>query len=209
MSDAVSPSSARRQGLIACHTCGLLSRPPVRAGRVRCPRCDGPLHTRTPRSLSRSWAFLAAAIVLYVPANLLPIMHLTSFGQTQSDTILSGVVYLLLHDMWPLALIVFIETLDTVIVYLSNTLSFLRVSAFSLNHAALAIAIFTLADMLGAFGTVITLVLGNLFILVLEGGIVMIQVMRLQYYEGFSRYFSGDGHEFAPLRLRRGPAEPS
>jgi V/A-type H+-transporting ATPase subunit I len=106
-------------------------------------------------------------------------------------------------------LIVFIETLDTVIVYLSNTLSFLRVSAFSLNHAALAIAIFTLADMLGAVGTVITLVVGNLFILVLEGGIVMIQVMRLEYYEGFSRYFSGDGHEFAPLRLRRGEADSS
>lgn len=105
------------------------------------------------------------------------------------------------------ALIVFIETLDTVIVYLSNTLSFLRVSAFSLNHAALAIAIFTLADMLGAVGTAITLVLGNLFILVLEGGIVMIQVMRLEFYEGFSRYFSGDGHEFAPLRLRRGETD--
>ncbi|WP_201066646.1 MULTISPECIES: V-type ATP synthase subunit I [Thiorhodovibrio] len=101
-------------------------------------------------------------------------------------------------------LVVAIETLDTVIVYLSNTLSFLRVSAFSLNHAALAIAIFTLADMLGTFGTILTLILGNLFILVLEGGIVMIQVMRLQYYEGFSRYFSGDGHEFAPLRLRLG-----
>ncbi len=107
------------------------------------------------------------------------------------------------------ALIVFIETLDTVIVYLSNTLSFLRVSAFSLNHAALAIAIFTLADMLGTLGTVITLILGNLFILVLEGGIVMIQVMRLEYYEGFSRYFSGDGHAFAPLRLRRGGAPTS
>jgi V/A-type H+-transporting ATPase subunit I len=101
------------------------------------------------------------------------------------------------------ALIVFIETLDTVIVYLSNTLSFLRVSAFSLNHAALAIAVFTLSDMVGVFGTVVTLLLGNLFILVLEGGIVMIQVMRLEYYEGFSRYFSGDGHEFAPIRLRR------
>lgn len=108
------------------------------------------------------------------------------------------------------ALIVVIETLDTVIVYLSNTLSFLRVSAFSLNHAALAIAIFTLADMLGTFGTMVTLVLGNLFILVLEGGIVMIQVMRLQYYEGFSRYFSGDGHEFAPLGLYgRDPARPA
>ena len=106
------------------------------------------------------------------------------------------------------ALIVFIETLDTVIVYLSNTLSFLRVSAFSLNHAALAIAIFTLSDMLGTFGTIVTLLLGNLFILVLEGGIVMIQVMRLEYYEGFSRYFSGDGHAFAPIHLARSPDEP-
>jgi paraquat-inducible protein A len=111
MSAAVSPSSARRQGLVACHTCGLLSRLPAHAGRARCPRCDARLHPRTPRSLSRSWAFLAAAIVLYVPANLLPIMHLTTFGQTQSDTILSGVVYLLLNDMWPLALIVFIASI--------------------------------------------------------------------------------------------------
>ncbi len=58
--------------------------------------------------------------------------------------------------------------------------------------------------MLGTVGTVLTLILGNLFIPVLEGGIVMIQVMRLEYYEGFSRYFSGEGHAFAPLRLRGG-----
>jgi len=102
-------------------------------------------------------------------------------------------------------LIVTIETLDTVIVYLSNTLSFLRVSAFSLNHVALSSAIFTLANLMGTTGHWITVLLGNLFILVLEGGIVMIQVMRLEYYEGFSRYFSGDGHEFAPLRLRTAP----
>ncbi|MTW20681.1 V-type ATP synthase subunit I [Allochromatium palmeri] len=101
------------------------------------------------------------------------------------------------------ALVVVIETLDTVIVYLSNTLSFLRVAAFSLNHVALALAVFTLADMMGQFGHVVTILLGNVFILVLEGGIVMIQVMRLQYYEGFSRYFSGTGHQFLPLRLRR------
>lgn len=103
-------------------------------------------------------------------------------------------------------LVVAIETLDTVIVYVSNTLSFLRVAAFSLNHVALSLAIFTLADMMGSVGHLLTLVLGNLFVLVLEGGIVMIQVMRLQYYEGFSRYFSGDGHRFHPLRLRRGGA---
>ncbi|MEY6433553.1 V-type ATPase 116kDa subunit family protein [Thioalkalicoccus limnaeus] len=100
-------------------------------------------------------------------------------------------------------LVVFIETLETVIGYASNTLSFLRVAAFSLNHVALSIAIFTLAGMMGTFGHLVTLILGNIFVIVLEGGIVMIQVMRLQYYEGFSRYFSGNGHEFAPLRLRR------
>lgn len=104
-------------------------------------------------------------------------------------------------------LVVFIETLETIIGYVSNTLSFLRVAAFSLNHVALSIAVFTLAGMMGTFGHIVTVILGNVFILVLEGGIVMIQVMRLQYYEGFSRYFSGEGHEFEPLRLRRGSAE--
>ena len=103
-------------------------------------------------------------------------------------------------------LVVFIETLETLIGYVSNTLSFLRVAAFSLNHVALSIAIMTLAGMMGAFGHVVTLILGNIFVIVLEGGIVMIQVMRLQYYEGFSRYFSGNGHEFAPLKFRRGSA---
>ncbi|WP_242482465.1 V-type ATP synthase subunit I [Thiocystis violacea] len=103
-------------------------------------------------------------------------------------------------------LVVFIETLETIIGYVSNTLSFLRVAAFSLNHVALSIAVFTLADMMGAFGHVLTVILGNIFVLVLEGGIVMIQVMRLQYYEGFSRYFSGDGHAFAPIRFGRGPS---
>jgi len=102
-------------------------------------------------------------------------------------------------------LVVFIETLETVIGYISNTLSFLRVAAFSLNHAALSLAVLTLAGMMGPAGHLITVILGNVFVLVLEGGIVMIQVMRLQYYEGFSRYFSGDGHEFSPLKLRRGP----
>ncbi len=101
-------------------------------------------------------------------------------------------------------LVVFIETLETVIGYVSNTLSFLRVAAFSLNHAALSLAVLTLAGMMGTTGHIITVILGNVFVLVLEGGIVAIQVMRLQYYEGFSRYFSGDGHEFAPLRLKRG-----
>jgi V/A-type H+-transporting ATPase subunit I len=94
-----------------------------------------------------------------------------------------------------------IETLETAINLFSNTLSFMRVAAFSLNHVALALAVFTLANGLDAAGHWLTLTLGNIVIIVLEGGIVAIQALRLMYYEGFSRFFSGDGREFVPLRL--------
>ena len=95
--------------------------------------------------------------------------------------------------------IVAIEGFDMLLGYIANTLSFLRVAAFSLNHVALAIAVFTIANGLGPAGHWTTIVVGNVFILVLEGAIVTIQVLRLEYYEGFSRFFSGDGREFRPL----------
>ena len=63
------------------------------------------------------------------------------------------------------------------------------------------LAVFTLASGLDAAGHGITIVLGNVIIIVLEGAIVAIQALRLMYYEGFSRFFSGDGREFMPLRL--------
>lgn len=96
-------------------------------------------------------------------------------------------------------LVVAVEGFESIISYVSNTLSFLRVAAFSLNHVALAIAVFTLADMLGPTGHWISVVLGNVFIIVVEGFIVTIQVLRLEYYEGFSRFFRGDGRIFKPL----------
>lgn len=99
-------------------------------------------------------------------------------------------------------LVTAIETLETGINLFANTLSFMRVAAFSLNHVALALAVFTLANGLDAAGHWLTVVLGNVVIIVLEGGIVAIQALRLMYYEGFSRFFSGDGREFVPLQLR-------
>ena len=98
-------------------------------------------------------------------------------------------------------LVTSIETLETGINLFANTLSFMRVAAFSLNHVALALAIFTLANGLGTAGHWVTIALGNVVIIVLEGGIVAIQALRLMYYEGFSRFFSGDGTEFVPLKL--------
>ncbi|MGD8265574.1 MAG: V-type ATPase 116kDa subunit family protein, partial [Chromatiales bacterium] len=100
-------------------------------------------------------------------------------------------------------LIVVIEMVETILGYLSNTLSFLRVAAFSLNHAALAFAVITIAGMMDGFGHWLALLIGNLVIIVLEGGIVLIQVLRLEYYEGFVRFFRGDGRVYKPLRLQQ------
>lgn len=99
-------------------------------------------------------------------------------------------------------LTVIIETFESIIGFFSNTLSFMRVAAFSINHVALALAVFTIADSLGTTGRWITLVVGNLIIMGLEGAIVAIQVLRLEYYEGFSRFYSGSGRAFQPLVLR-------
>ena len=94
-----------------------------------------------------------------------------------------------------------IEGVGTISSYFSNTLSFMRVAAFSLNHVVLALAVFAVADSLGVLGHGIALIAGNAFIVVLEGGIVGIQVLRLEYYEGLTRFFNGDGREFRPLTL--------
>jgi V/A-type H+-transporting ATPase subunit I len=102
-----------------------------------------------------------------------------------------------------------IETFEIVNNYVASSLSFLRVAAFSLNHVALSLAVFTLANSMDTIGHWITLVLGNLFVIVLEGLIVAIQTLRLEYYEGFSRYFYGDGTPFRPLRVGRSQASPT
>ncbi|AGA35429.1 V-type ATP synthase subunit I [Thioalkalivibrio nitratireducens DSM 14787] len=135
-----------------------------------------------------------------------------AFGLVPAALVIAALAALAVYNWFHLdspigekILVVLIETLETVIGYISNTLSFLRVAAFSINHVALAIAVLTLAGMMGAVGHVLMVIFGNIFVIVLEGVIVTIQVMRLQYFEGFSRYFSADGREFAPVRLRRPP----
>jgi len=96
---------------LQCHTCHLvIATPSGPEERLRCPRCRASIHRRKPNSLSRTWALLLAAIICYIPANLYPIMEVTTLGRTQADTILSGVIYLYVHGTWPLAVIVFIAS---------------------------------------------------------------------------------------------------
>ncbi len=102
--------TAADAGLMVCHACGLLSRPAA-AHDLACARCGTGLHGRKPDSVSRTWAFLIAAYVLYVPANVLPVMETGSLFGSQRDTIMSGVVYLWTSGSWPLALIIFIASI--------------------------------------------------------------------------------------------------
>jgi len=103
--------TAAAHGLALCEECGLLTRQPAGGGKHRCPRCHAPLHLRKPASLSRTWAYLVAAMVLYIPANVLPVMDTSSLFGTQKDTIMSGVVYLWVSGSWPLAVLVFIASI--------------------------------------------------------------------------------------------------
>lgn len=93
--------------LISCHACGMILDNQQNPGGARCPRCDESVHARKPNSLSRSWAFLIAAAILYIPANLLPIMLTTKMYNTLSSTIISGVIELWEDGAWDLAIIVF------------------------------------------------------------------------------------------------------
>ena len=108
---SASARTAARAGLFVCHDCGLLSKPASHAHEGRCPRCGSHLHFRKPGSIARTWAFVIAAMVLYIPANMLPVMDTSSLFGAQTDTILSGVVYLWTSGSWPLAVIVFIASI--------------------------------------------------------------------------------------------------
>ncbi|RLE38731.1 hypothetical protein DRJ12_01200 [Candidatus Acetothermia bacterium] len=100
-----------------------------------------------------------------------------------------------------------VDIFETILVYFSNSLSFIRVAAFALNHVALSLAIFQLGRMLekmiggGGVLYILAVIGGNLLILVLEGGIVGIQTLRLEFYEFFSKFFEAEGTAFKPFRL--------
>ncbi len=123
------PTTATANALMSCDSCALLCQAvPVPKGAKRvCPRCGSTLEQRKTNSLSRTWALVLAAYILYVPANLLPVMTLVSFGKGEADTIMSGVQALIDSGDWPIALLVFLASI-TIPVAKLMALTFLLVS---------------------------------------------------------------------------------
>lgn len=101
-------ATASRLGLVSCHACTLVCKDVASADvTTRCPRCGTPVHRRKPNSIARTWALVIASAILYIPANLLPIMETSSLFDSQEDTIMSGVIFLWKSGSWMVAAIVF------------------------------------------------------------------------------------------------------
>ena len=98
----------------------------------------------------------------------------------------------------------FFEMFEVLLSFFSNTLSFVRIGAFAVSHAAMMEVVLMLAGFTeGGSGNWLIIVLGNAFVCAMEGLIVGIQVLRLEYYELFSRFYKGTGHAFHPYELKK------
>jgi paraquat-inducible protein A len=169
---ASSPASpvntAAGLGLTACHYCGTLWKSAPE--HARCGRCRGRLHERKPDSLRRTWAYLIAACILYIPANLMPVMVSASLFDQQRDTILSGIIYFWVSGSWILAAIVFIASFLIPLFKLSTMILLLvliqRRSGWALRQRA---RLYRIVEFIGRWSML------DVFVVALLAGLVQIK----------------------------------
>jgi paraquat-inducible protein A len=116
---------------IGCDTCGLVSRS---APGMHCPRCGFRLHERKPKSIERTWAYMLAATLLYIPANVLPVLTVVRLGAGHPSTILGGVRELIEVGMWPLAALVFFASVAVPVLKLIGLTTLLVSTQFRTTH---------------------------------------------------------------------------
>jgi paraquat-inducible protein A len=143
------PVTGESLGLLVCTRC-LATVRSVAAARCICPRCHAPLHLRKPASVSTTAALVVTAAVLYIPANLLPVMHSHTFFSDEDDTILSGVISLAQQGSWPIALLVFFASIVVPLLKLVALGEMLiAVSRKRLKHARERSRLFRLVEFVG------------------------------------------------------------
>ncbi len=169
----VPPPQPGRGRLISCHECGRVNT--ARDGDL-CTRCRTRLHERLPGSVANTWALLAAAAVLYIPANVFPVMTVTRLGQGTPSTIIGGAQELLDSGMWPLALLVFVASIAVPLFKLVSLAVMLiatqRRSAWCLHDRT---RLYRAVDFIGRWSMIDVFMLGTLVGLVQAGVIADIQ----------------------------------
>lgn len=164
---------AATHGLAGCHTCGKVS--PVEHGH--CPRCGSHLHLRKPDSIQRTIALMAAAAVLYIPANLLPIMTVVELGDVTENTIVGGMMSFWRTGAYPIAIVIF--TASILIPFLKIVaLTWLCLAATGKLHPSPAMLgrIYLFTELLGRWSMVDIFVVGILVSLVQLGNYMTISV---------------------------------
>ncbi len=170
---AATLASVDQRELISCHGCGLLNHAPDAHGY--CERCDARLHHRKPNGVTRAWALIITALILYFPANIYPVMKLNFAGAKQGATILEGVKELLFGGMWPLALLVFFASVTVPMLKLGG-LGFLLVSVQRRSkwHPRERTKIYRIVDAIGRWSMLDIFVLAILVALVRFGSLATI-----------------------------------
>jgi paraquat-inducible protein A len=151
---ALPPPSPNRTP-VSCPVCGLLCDAPPRGRASTCPRCASRLHHRKPASLERCTALLIAATLLYLPANILPVMTVLRLGHGGPHTILSGVEGLIAAGMWPLALLVFFASITVPVLKLvSLSVLVLATHRGSRRHLRIRALLFRVVDAVGRWSMI-------------------------------------------------------
>ncbi|AFJ01831.1 Paraquat-inducible protein A [Methylophaga frappieri] len=166
--------TAAEQNLTGCPTCGLLQTLPD-AGKAHCARCGELLHRRRPQSLQRTWALLLTSALLYIPANVYPIMYSTRIGITQPKTILGGVMDLITAGSWPIAMVIFIAS---VIVPIGKMFAIgwlcLRVGQQNVADRATRARLYRITELIGRWSMVDVFVVAILVTLIDAGQLLSI-----------------------------------
>jgi len=103
--------SALEKGYVCCRQCHKIAVYQVDSDYQECSRCQSKIYPRIPNSIMRSWVLLLSGFLLYIPANILPIMSVNKGGDVRTDTIMSGIIHLMDIDMLPIAIIVFVASI--------------------------------------------------------------------------------------------------
>ncbi|MEO6786695.1 MAG: paraquat-inducible protein A [Chthoniobacteraceae bacterium] len=164
------PETAAARGLASCHSCGKVQ--PL--DQVRCVRCHATLHLRKPHSLQRTWALTLAAAILYLPANLLPIMKAERIGGDQQNTILGGVIMFWQHHAYPIAIVVFTASVVIPILKLLAIVS-LCLSAKRCTRPLAMTRVYRLTELVGRWSMVDVFVVAILVAVVQLGSLMSVQ----------------------------------
>lgn len=171
--------TARDAGLISCHFCHSLNRPCIDEAesslQMHCHVCGSVIHSRVPNSLSKTWALVIASLILYIPANALPIMTVVLWGDGTPDNIMSGVLSLLSADMWPLALLIFVASIVIPIAKLLTLLGLLiSVQMRSVWRPVERTQLYRVTEFIGRWSMIDIFVIGILVALVQFGEVATV-----------------------------------